>query len=48
MLSPREALGTCLDQLREGSEKVSDPEYARLDDPSDEYRLLLKLVEDDN
>ena len=48
MVSAEEALETCLDQLREGHKQVTDPDYARLTDPSDEYLLLLRLVEDDN
>ena len=47
MVSPKESLETCLEQLREGYEKVTDSEYASLDDPSNEYLVLLKLVEDD-
>ena len=48
ILTPREMLEKCVDQLREGYAKVIEPEYARLDDPSVEYLVLLRLVEDND
>lgn len=48
MLSPKESLDTCVDQLRDGYLRVSNPDYSRLDDLSNEYLALLRFVEDDN
>lgn len=48
MLSPQESLDTCVEQLREGYLRVSNPDYSRLDDPSEDYLGLLRFVEDDN
>ena len=48
ILSPKESLETCIDQLREGYMKVLNPDYFRLDDLSNEYLSLLRFVESDN